>query len=215
MNLVDVSLYGIVDPNRSLGRPLPELAKEAAENGATLIQYRDKQNDIRTMIDMARDIKLALEGTGVPLIINDRVDITLAAKADGVHLGQEDMKAEDARQLLGKKAIIGLSIKMPEHANQAPIEVLDYTFVGGVFETLSKDNPVSVGIDGWTEIAQLLKSRQPNLPVGAIAGINESNIGQLFEAGCDGVAMISALFMAEDVGKATRDLKALIEEAGQ
>lgn len=215
MNLVDVSLYGIVDPNRSLGRELPALAKEAAENGATLIQYRDKQNDIRKMIEIARDIKSALEGTGVPFIINDRVDIALAAKADGVHLGQEDMKAEDARHLLGKSAIIGLSIKTPDHARQAPIEVLDYAFVGGVFETRSKDNPVSVGIDGWSEIAGLLKTREPKLPVGAIAGIDESNIGHLFKAGCDGVAMISALFMADDVGKATRTLKALIQEAGK
>ena len=122
MNIVDVSLYGIVDPNRSKGRPLADLAKTSAENGATLIQYRDKQNDIRTMIETAKSIKQALKTTSVPFIVNDRVDIALACQADGVHLGQEDMRTEDARKLLGKNSIIGLSIKTSQQAKEAPIE---------------------------------------------------------------------------------------------
>lgn len=213
MNQVDVSLYGIVDPNRSKGRPLAKLAKISAENGATLIQYRDKINDIRTMVENAKSIKQSLEGTGVPFIVNDRVDIALASRADGVHLGQEDMKAEDARALLGDDAIIGLSIKTNEHAETAPIDQLDYAFVGGVFDTQSKDNKTSLGINGWTELANILKRRSPKMPVGAIAGIDESNIGSLFEAGCDGVAMISALYMANDVAQATQTLTKLIQEA--
>lgn len=212
MNNVDVSLYGIVDPNRSKGRPLPDLAKISAENGATLIQYRDKINDIRTMIGNAKLIKQSLKETGVPFIVNDRVDIALASDADGVHLGQEDMRAEDARQLLGGKAIIGLSIKTKEQAENAPIEFLDYAFVGGVFETQSKNNKISVGIQGWIEIANILKTRAPKMPVGAIAGIDETNIGSLFEAGCDGVAMISALYMADDVAMATKKLAHIIHE---
>lgn len=213
MNPVNVSLYGIVDPNRSMGRPLPELARISAENGATLIQYRDKQNDIRTMIKIARDIKSALAATNVPLIINDRVDIALASQAHGVHLGQEDMHSSDARKLLGEKAIIGLSIKTREQAETAPIENLDYAFVGGVFETQSKDNPTSVGIHGWMEIANILKNREPNLPVGAIAGIDENNITPLLEAGCDGVAMISSLYMSDDVAHATQTFSQLIAKA--
>lgn len=212
MNKVDVSLYGIVDPNRSKGRALPELAKVSAENGATLIQYRDKLNDIRTMIKNARLIKQSLRDVGIPFIVNDRVDIALASDADGVHLGQEDMKAEDARRLLGEKAIIGLSIKTIEQAENAPIDFLDYAFVGGVFDTQSKDNKTSVGIHGWMEIANILKSRSPNMPVGAIAGIDETNIGTLFKAGCDGVAMISALYMADDVASATQKLADIINQ---
>jgi len=212
MNKVDVSLYGIVDPNRSKGRALPELAKVSAENGATLIQYRDKLNDIRTMIKNARLIKQSLRDVGIPFIVNDRVDIALASDADGVHLGQEDMKAEDARKLLGEKAIIGLSIKTIEQAENAPIDFLDYAFVGGVFDTQSKDNKTSVGIHGWMEIANILKSRSPNMPVGAIAGIDETNIGTLFKAGCDGVAMISALYMADDVASATQKLADIINQ---
>jgi len=212
MNQVDVTLYGIVDPNRSKGRSLPELAKISAKNGATLIQYRDKQNDIRTMIENAKSIKQSLEGTGVPFIVNDRIDIALASNADGVHLGQEDMRAEDARALLGDDAIIGLSIKTVKQAENTPNDVLDYAFVGGVFDTQSKDNKVSIGIDGWIEIANILKNKTPNLPVGAIAGIDETNISSLFGAGCDGVAMISALYMAEDVADATRTLANKIKE---
>lgn len=212
MNKVDVSLYGIVDPNRSKGRSLAELAKLSAENGATLIQYRDKQNDIRTMIDNAKRIKQSLKETGVPFIVNDRVDVALASGADGIHLGQEDMMAGDARRILGDKAIIGLSIKTNEQAENAPIEFLDYAFVGGVFETQSKDNKTSVGIHGWNEIANILKNRCPEMPVGAIAGIDETNIGSLFQAGCDGVAMISALYMADDVALATRRLVNIIHE---
>lgn len=212
MNKVDVSLYGIVDPNRSKGRALPELATVSAENGATLIQYRDKLNDIRTMIKNARLIKQSLRDVGIPFIVNDRVDIALASDADGVHLGQEDMKAEDARKLLGEKAVIGLSIKTIEQAENAPIDFLDYAFVGGVFDTQSKDNKTSVGIHGWIEIANILKSRSPNMPVGAIAGIDETNISTLFKAGCDGVAMISALYMADDVASATQKLADIINQ---
>lgn len=212
MNPVNISLYGIIDPNRSKGRCLAELAKTSAENGATLIQYRDKQNDIRTMIENAKSIKQSLEGTNVPFIINDRVDIALASRADGVHLGQQDMKAADARDLLGTDAIIGLSIKTNEQAENAPVEFLDYAFVGGVFDTQSKDNKTSIGIDGWIEIANLLKNRSANMPVGAIAGIDESNISSLFEAGCDGVAMISALYMSDDVAATTKTLAKLIDE---
>lgn len=213
MNPVDVTLYGIVDPNRSLGRPVDELAFIAAKNGATIIQYRDKLNDIRTMISNAKAISKALNDTGVPFIINDRVDVALACGADGVHLGQEDMCIEDARKLLGKKAIIGLSIKTPQQAQIAPVEMLDYAFVGGVFETQSKDNKLSIGLHGWMEIANILKNKNPDLPVGAIAGIDETNIGSLFQAGCDGVAMISALFMQNDVGEATQKLRALIDHS--
>ncbi len=212
MNQVDVSLYGIVDPNRSKGRSLAELAKTSAENGATLIQYRDKKNDIRSMIENAKSIKQSLQATCVPFIVNDRIDIALASGADGVHLGQEDMSAEDARSLLGTDAIIGLSIKTIEQAENAPIEFLDYAFVGGVFYTQSKDNKTSVGIHGWIEIASILKRRSPKMPVGAIAGIDKTNIGSLFEAGCDGVAMISSLYMADDVVKATQTLAKLIDE---
>src|SRR3954464_9873110 len=103
--------------------------------GATLIQLRDKNGSTRRMIEEARAIKAALAGSGVPLVINDRVDVALAAEADGVHLGQDDMPAQDARRLLGRLAIIGLSIKSVAQAHAAPLEAIDYAGIGGVYAT--------------------------------------------------------------------------------
>src|SRR5919107_1728922 len=109
--MVDVRLNAIIDPERANGRSLANLTRMVVAGGATLIQLRDKHGATRRMIEEARAIKTVLAGSGVPLVINDRVDVALAAGADGVHVGQEDMCLEDARRLLGDKAIIGLSIK--------------------------------------------------------------------------------------------------------
>src|SRR5581483_12004916 len=137
---VDVRLNAIVDPERANGRSLVELARLVVAGGATLIQLRDKHGATRQMIETAPAIKAVLAGTGVRLVVNDRVDVALVAQADGVHVGQEDMRAEDARRLLGPQAIIGLSIKSVALANAAPLDVLDYVGVGGVYATTSKDN---------------------------------------------------------------------------
>lgn len=213
MNPVDLSLYGILDPERSLGRPLPQLAAAAVLGGATLLQLRDKFGDTRRMVETARAIRVAIAGSGVPLLINDRVDVALAAEADGVHLGQDDMAIADARRLLGPEAIIGLSIKTPEEAGAAPVDLIDYACIGGVFDTASKDNPTSIGVAGWVERARILRARAPHMPVGAIAGIDATNTASLIGAGADGVAVISALFMARDVVGAARELAAIISDA--
>src|SRR3954447_22551007 len=138
--MVDVRLNAIVDPERANGRSLAELTRMVVAGGATLIQLRDKHGSTRHMIEEARAIKAVLAGTGVLLVINDRVDVALIAEADGVHVGQDDMRVEDARRLLVPKAIIGLSIKTVALANVAPIDQLDYAGVGGVYATTSKDN---------------------------------------------------------------------------
>jgi thiamine-phosphate pyrophosphorylase len=104
---VDLRLYAILDPEHTGGRSLPELATKVAAGGATLVQLRDKRNETRAMVDMARAVKAALAPFGVPLLINDRVDVALACEAAGVHVGQTDMAAEDARRLLGRQAVIG------------------------------------------------------------------------------------------------------------
>src|SRR5882724_2116055 len=106
--MVDVRLNAIVDPERANGRSLADLTRMVVAGGATLIQLRDKYGSTRRMIEEAQAIKALLAGTGVPLVINDRVDVALIAEADGVHVGQDDMRVEDARRLLGPKAIIGL-----------------------------------------------------------------------------------------------------------
>lgn len=208
---VDISLYAIADPARCNGRPVDALSRDAMAGGASLIQYRDKSADIRSMIAQARAIAEAIAGSNVPFIVNDRVDVALAANADGVHLGQDDMPAADARMVMGDSAIIGLSIKTQDEARNAPLEILDYVFIGGVFGTSSKDNPDAIGTAGWQRLAAIIRKRDPLIPIGAIAGIDESNIVDILSAGADGVAIISAIFMADDVEDSTRVLRQLVD----
>src|SRR5262245_27272388 len=137
---LDLRLYAIIDPETSGGRALPELARAVAEGGATLIQLRDKLSDTRTVIERARAVKAALPAH-VPLIINDRIDVALAADADGVHIGQDDMSPEEARERLGPLPFIGLTMQTVAQARAAPLSVIDYVGIGGVFATGSKNNP--------------------------------------------------------------------------
>jgi len=215
MNPCNISLYGILDPERSRDRPLEEIARESVAGGVTLLQLRDKRGTARRMIDAARSIRAAVAGTGVPLLVNDRVDVALAAGADGVHLGQDDMPVSEARRILGPKAIIGLTVKTVADAISAQVDVIDYACVGGVFETASKANPAAIGVDGWLVCASLLRQRAPLLPVGAIAGIDETNAARIVRAGADGVAIIAAIYMRDDVKAAAVRLSRVIREARQ
>jgi len=214
-NPVDITLYAIADPTRSMDRPLDLLAHDAMAGGASLIQYRDKLTGTRAMYEQALEINEALWGSNVPLIINDRADIAFAVGAAGVHLGQDDLFPSDAREILGEQAIIGLSVKTIEEADAAPLDDLDYVFIGGVYQTESKDNPTAIGVDGWKERASIIRARDPKIPIGAIAGIDASNIAELIAAGADGIAVISAIFMAEQVENATRVLRQVIDDARQ
>ncbi len=210
---VNLALYAIVDPSVSGGRPLTELARLVAAS-ATLVQLRDKHSGTRAMVDEARAIRDALEGTNVPLLVNDRVDVALAAEADGVHIGQDDMAASEARLLLGRSAIIGLSIKSVAQAQAAPLEHLDYVAIGGVFATTSKDNPdPPVGLAGLRAIAQAVRARAPGFAICGIAGINGSNAADVIAAGADGVSVISALSLAPDPAAAAKSLRSVVDHA--
>jgi thiamine-phosphate pyrophosphorylase len=211
---LDLRLYGLVDPARSAGRDLAALSAAAAKGGATLIQLRDKTAGTRAFVEEARAVRAALRGTGVPLLINDRVDVALAAEAEGVHLGQDDMDPRDARRQLGPHAIIGLTIKNDAHVDAAPIGAVDYLAIGGVFETLSKDNPdPPVGIDGLKRLVERARARKADIPICAIAGITDERIPSVIGAGAGGVAIISAIFMADDPEAAARGLRATVDEA--
>jgi thiamine-phosphate pyrophosphorylase len=211
---VDVRLYALVDPERAQGRPLAELARLVAQGGATLVQLRDKHGSTRAMAQTAREVKAALSPFSVPLLINDRVDVALATGADGVHVGQDDMAAEDARRLLGPAAIIGLSVKSVVQAEAAPVDLLDYVGIGGVFATSSKDNPSPpIGPAGLARIAEVFRWRAPKLPLCAIAGIDAGNADDAITAGADGVAVISALSLAGDPQDAARELRAVVDAA--
>ncbi len=209
---VDLSLYVLVDPAQARGRPLGEIAAAAVRGGATLIQLRDKTGTTRELVDAARAIKSALAGSGVPLLVNDRVDVALAAGADGVHLGREDMEPRAARKLLGPEAIVGATVRSEADVAALAPEATDYACIGGVFATSSKNNPDSpIGLAGLVRLAVKVRDAAPGIPVGAIAGISESNAGSVINAGADGVAIVSAIVAAADPEAAARRVRGVID----
>jgi len=210
---IDLRLYALVDPAVAGGRTLADLAGLIASS-ATLVQLRDKHGSTRAMVEEARRLRAVLEPAGVPLLINDRVDVALAAEADGVHIGQDDMTAEDARLLLGRTAIIGLSLSTVQQAQAAPLDLVDYVGIGAVYPTGSKeDASTPIGVAGLREIVQVVHARKPGFPVCAISGITAGNAAETIMAGADGVAVISALSLTGDPAKAARDLRAVVDEA--
>ena len=210
---VDLRLYAIVDPEHAGRHALPDLARMLARGGATLVQLRDKVHGARDMIAVARAIKAALPAD-VPLIVNDNVEAARAAAADGVHLGQEDMSVVAARDLLGPVPFIGLSIKTVEQARAAPLGILDYVGIGGVFGTTSKRNTSRpIGPEGLARIVRVFRDRIGNFPMCGIAGITAENAAQVIAAGADGVSVISALSLAPDPTAAARELRAIVDAA--
>ncbi|MGA7431729.1 MAG: thiamine phosphate synthase [Xanthobacteraceae bacterium] len=209
---VDLRLNAIVDPERANGRDLAELARLCAQGGATLVQLRDKHGDTGAMVEKARAIKQALAPFGAAFVVNDRVDVALAAGADGVHIGPEDMAVADARRLLGPHAIIGLSIKSVAEAEAAPIELIDYVGSGGVYTTLSKEQKTPpIGPQGLARIIAVLKRRKAKMPVCGIAGVDVSNAAEVIAAGADGIAVISALSLVPDPAAAARTLRGIVD----
>jgi thiamine-phosphate pyrophosphorylase len=211
---LDLRLYAIVDPQNTGGHDLVDLARAVAAGGATLVQLRDKVSDTGPMVAAARALKAALAPFGVPLIVNDRVDVALAAGADGVHVGQDDMAVDDARRLLGPAAVIGLSVRTPEQAAAAPLSLLDYAGIGGVYGTLSKARAKSpIGVDGLRDVLKVMHGRVGHFPACGIAGITAGNAAPVIAAGADGVSVISALSHHADPRAAARDLRAAVDAA--
>lgn len=210
---VELRLYALLDPSVSGGRSLADLAACIA-GSVTVVQLRDKAGSTRQMLEETRALSAVLKPRGIPLLINDRVDVALAGGADGVHIGQDDMPAQAARRLLGREAIIGLSLTKPQHAREAPLELLDYVAVGAVFATGSKpDASRPIGLDGLRELVGIVRARDPAMPICAISGITGDNAGAVIAAGADGVAVISALSLAADPATAARHLHGVVEEA--
>ncbi|CAK8530168.1 unnamed protein product [Lathyrus sativus] len=209
----DLFLYAVTDSrmNRKWGRSIAEAVKAAVEGGATIVQLREKDVETRDFVDAAKVCLEICRSYGVPLLINDRIDVALACDADGVHIGQSDMSARLARTLLGPEKIIGVSCKTPEQAHQAWIDGADYIGSGGVYPTNTKANNRTIGLDGLREVCKASK-----LPVVAIGGIGMSNAGAVMKLGVPslkGVAVVSALFDRECILSETRNLHAVISEA--
>jgi thiamine-phosphate pyrophosphorylase len=180
--------------------------------GATLVQLRDKRSETRALVEEARAIKQALAPFAVPFVVNDRVDVAMAARADGVHLGQDDMAIEDARRLLGSNAIVGLSIKSIEEAEAARLDLIDYVGSGGVYATSSKQQKnVPIGPAGLARIIAVLRRRAPDVPVCGIAGIDANNAAEVIAAGADGIAVISALSLVPNPETAAHQLREIVD----
>jgi thiamine-phosphate pyrophosphorylase len=185
------------------------LARAAIEGGADALQLRDKEMGGREMYDLCMRIKELLEknGAGCTFLVNDRVDVAMAAHADGVHLGQEDLPATSARPLIAGDMVMGISATTPEEAQRAQAEGADYLGVGPVFPTPSKPDAVPpIGIGGLVEIREAVE-----VPIVAIGGIDEENAREVFEAGADSIAVISAVSGAEDMLEAVRGLRRAVD----
>jgi len=206
---MDWTLYVITDAKLSRGRSHLEVAREAIKGGASLIQLRDKEMSTRQLVETARKIKELTDEASIPLIINDRLDVALAVDADGVHVGQDDMPAALARQLIGPHKILGVSASTLEEALQAEREEANYVSASPVFTTPTKpDAPPPTGLEGLRAIVEAV-----NLPVIAIGGIDEKNATEVMEAGAQGVAVISAVVSAPDIAAAARRLRETLETA--
>lgn len=203
-----LKLYLVTDRELSLGRSLEEVVSEAVKGGVTVVQLREKDASTGEFIELARRLMKLLKPLRIPLIINDRVDVALAVNADGVHIGQSDMSYEDARRLLGPDKIIGLSVENFKDVEAANALDVDYIGISPVYGTPTKtDTAEPFGLEGLRKAVQM--SVHPTV---AIGGMNASTIAEVMAAGTDGVAVVSAICSAENIRKATSDLRAIVEE---
>lgn len=202
-------LYVVTDPTLSQGRSRPEVVRAAIRGGATLIQFREKDNNTRALIETGNALRAVTREAGVPLIVNDRLDVALVVDADGVHVGQEDMPAAPARRLIGPDRILGVSATSLAQALQAEREGADYLGGGPIFPTGSKaDAAPPMGLEGLSAVADRVR-----IPVVAIGGVSLENVEAVVGAGADGVAVISAVVGAPDVEEAARLLRARVAAA--
>ncbi len=196
-------LYAIFDLSQSRGRPLSTILQDLLAGGVGIIQLRAKETAAKEFLRLAREMRGLTRPAGCLFIVNDRLDIALAAQADGVHLGQEDLPLAIARKLMGREKIIGISTHDLAQAKEAERGGADYIGFGPIFGTFTKDTGYSPrGLAMLKEIRKAVK-----IPIVAIGGITENNIPQVREAGADAAAIISDLMGAEDVaGKVKRIL---------
>ena len=207
----DPTLYLVTDPDLARGRPLRDVVAAAVKGGATLVQLRDKAAGGRALLEEARALKALLEPQGIPLIVNDRVDVAVAAGAAGCHVGQSDLPAAAARALLGPDAILGVSLDAVEQIGAVDPAIVDYVAHGPFAATATKpDAGGPVGAAGLAAVRA-----RTRLPLVAIGGIDARNAGDAVRAGADGIAVVSAIVAAADPEAASRALRRAVEAARQ
>lgn len=199
-------LYAVTDRSWLRGRTLHQQVEEALIGGATLVQLREKELDEATFLQEAIDLTKLCHRYGVPLLINDNVDIARRSGADGVHVGQDDMEAAAVRSILGSNMIVGVTAKTVEQAQRAQEAGADYLGSGAVFGSATKLNAKPMSMDTLRSICQAV-----DIPVVAIGGIHKGNILELTGTGISGAAVVSGIFAAEDITAECREIRGLVE----
>jgi len=206
---VNYSLYLVTDSDLSRGRSLLDIVGTAVDGGVTCVQVREKTTSSRAYLERLAPVRGFLRERGVPLFVNDRIDVALAAEADGVHLGQTDIPLLLARRIAGDRLIIGISCETTKDAIAAEQGGADYVSVSPVFGTPTKtDTAPPLGLDGVRGIRRAVR-----LPVVAIGGINGTNAGDIIRAGADGICVVSAIVSAQDPRAAAATLREIVERA--
>ena len=194
-------LYAVTDSMWLKGRALTEVVREALEGGATFIQIREKELAYDQFLALAGEVKKVTDAFSVPYVVNDEVEIAKAVDADGVHIGQSDKELAEARSILGPDKIIGVSVQTVEQAIKAEKNGADYLGVGSIFSTDTKPDADDVSFDTLCAICDAV-----SIPVVAIGGIHAGNIMDLKGSHVDGIAVVSAIFAAQDIRKDTAGL---------
>ncbi len=202
-------LYVILDPEAARGRALPDLLEAVLAGGARIVQLRDKTRPMADLLPVARALRLRCRAAGALFIVNDRADLALAVDADGLHVGQDDLPAAAARRIVPRPMILGVSTHDPEQARQAVADGADYVAVGSMFPTATKVGFQLVG-------PALLRRVRPDVavPLVAIGGITETNVGEVMAAGADAAAVISGVCGAPDPQAATARFLSAIGSPG-
>lgn len=201
------SVYVITDRRAAGERSIVHVVHAAIRGGATAVQLREKESSTRQMIQLGHELHELTREAGIPLIVNDRVDVALALNAEGVHVGQDDLPAPMARRLIGTERILGVSAGTVKEALEAERDGADYLGVGDVYGTPSKpDTGVPIGVEGLAAVAKAVA-----IPTVAIGGITTDNAEAVIEAGAAGVAVISAVIGANDPEAAARQLRETVD----
>lgn len=203
-------LYAVTDRAWLHGQTLEQQVEAALQGGVTCVQLREKQLDREQFIQLGRSIGCLCRRYGVPLFINDNLEVALACGADGVHVGQDDLPVEEVRRRVGDNLIVGVSAHNPEEARRAYAGGADYLGTGAVFGSTTKTNVTALSHETLRAICDAVP-----IPVVAIGGITRDNLPRLAGTGVAGVAVVSGIFAADDITAASRELRALSDAMTQ
>lgn len=204
---LDLSLYLVTDKRNKTDEEFLEIIEEAIKGGTTVVQIREKEGETLDFYNLALKVKEITSKYNVPLIVNDRIDVALAIKSEGVHIGQTDMPADVARSLIGDEMILGVSASTVQEARKAEKDGADYIGTGAVFPTATKDDAPSITKDDLKEVTCSI-----NIPTVAIGGITLENASELAGTGIAGISVVSAIMNSKDPKTASENLLKIYNE---